>query len=159
MKTIEIYGKNYFGSWDKTRTACRGLIMDGDKLLLSYETVTDTWMIPGGGLEENESDRECCLREIAEETGVLAELADCVLEIDEYYEDCRFVSRYFIGKPVGHTEIKLTARERKAGMEPRWICVEEIRAIFARHASYADTDEMKRGVYQREHTALTELLP
>lgn len=42
-------------------------------------------MIPGGGLERNESDEECCIREIAEETGVQVETSDCLLEIAEYY--------------------------------------------------------------------------
>lgn len=69
MKTADIVGENYFGSWDKSRTACRGLILDGANILLSHETVTDQWMIPDGGLEDNESDSACCIREIAEETG------------------------------------------------------------------------------------------
>ena len=56
MKTIEIVGENYFGYWDKTRTACRGIVIDGERILLSYETKTNQWMIPGGGLERNESD-------------------------------------------------------------------------------------------------------
>lgn len=55
-----------------------------DIILMSYETKNDQWMIPGGGLEKNESDYECCVREIAEETGVLVETSECLLEIDEY---------------------------------------------------------------------------
>ena len=53
-KILSAYGveDNYFGKWDKTRTACRGIIIENSKILLSYETVTDQWMIPGGGLEE-----------------------------------------------------------------------------------------------------------
>lgn len=35
-------------------------------------------------LGKNESDYECCVREIAEETGVLVETSECLLEIDEY---------------------------------------------------------------------------
>ena len=73
MKTIEIVGENYCGNCDKTRTACRGIVIDGDRILLSYEAKTNQWMIPGGGLESNESDEECCIREIAEETGIVVE--------------------------------------------------------------------------------------
>lgn len=43
MKTIEIVGENYFGYWDKTRTACRGIVIDGERILLSYETKTNQW--------------------------------------------------------------------------------------------------------------------
>ena len=66
MKIIEIVGDNYFGKWDKTNTACRGIIIRDGRILLSYETLTDQWMIPGGGLEDGESEKECCIREIAE---------------------------------------------------------------------------------------------
>lgn len=61
MKVIDIVGDNYFGKWDKSRTACRGIIIDGNEILLSYETVTNQWMIPGGGLENDETERECCM--------------------------------------------------------------------------------------------------
>lgn len=158
MKTISIVGENHFGKWDKTRTACRGVILDGTNMLLSYETVTDQWMLPGGGLEENESDQACCIREIAEETGILAEVSGCMLEIDEYYEDWKWVNKYFIGKPVGRTERNLTEREQKVGMVPRWMPIAKMEEIFSKHAMYADTDEMRRGMYLRESTALQELI-
>ena len=158
MKTIEITGKNYFGKWNKTRTACRCIIVEGSKILLSYETETNQWIIPGGGLEDSESEKACCIREVAEETGKLVEVSDCVLEIDEYYEDWKWVSKYFVGKIAGNTEIKLTQREREVGMVPRWIDTDEIKKIFSEHNLYADTDEMRRGLYLREYTALTELI-
>ena len=54
MKTIEIVGENYCGNWDKTRTVCRGIVIDGERILFSYEAKTNQWMIPGGGQESNE---------------------------------------------------------------------------------------------------------
>lgn len=158
MKTIDIIGDNYFGKWDKTRTACRGIIIRGNEILLSYETLTEQWMLPGGGLEGKEKESECCIREVAEETGILIRTSECLLEIDEYYEDWKWVNKYFIGEVVGTTETKLTEREEEVGMEARWLPIEEIKAIFSRHDSYADTDEMRRGMYLREYTALCELL-
>ena len=127
------------------------------KLLLSYETLTGQWMLPGGGLESGEEERACCIRELAEETGALVRPSECVLEIDEYYEDCRYVSRYFLCELVGRTELRLTRRETEAGMEPRWLPLDEIASIFSTHASYADTDEMRRGLYLREYTALCSI--
>jgi ADP-ribose pyrophosphatase YjhB (NUDIX family) len=158
MKTIDIIGQNYFGKWEKTRTACRCIITNESKILLSYETETNQWMLPGGGLEENESDKECCIREVAEETGMIVEVSECMLEIDEYYDDWKWVNKYFIGKIVGHTEIKQTEREREVGMVPKWVSIDEIKGIFSKYQSYADTDEMRRGMYLREYTALTELI-
>ena len=132
MKTIEIVGENYCGNWDKTRTACRGIVIDGDRILLSYAAKTNQWMIPGGGLESNESDEECCIREIAEETGIVVETSQCLLEIDEYYGDWKWVNRYFICK--------------------------EIKNIFSQYDSYKGIHEMRSGMYLREYTALSELI-
>lgn len=158
MRIIEIVGANYHGKWKKTRTACRGIIFDGEKILLSYETKTGQWMIPGGGLEEGESSRACCTREVAEETGMIVDVSECMLEIVEYYEDYKWVNQYFICKVIGATQRKLTKRETEVGMEPRWLPIDEILKIFSKHSTYADTDEMRRGLYLREYTALRELL-
>ncbi len=157
VRTLDIVGENYFGTWTQSRTACRGIVIEGGKLLLSYESVTGQWMLPGGGLEPGEEERACCVREVAEETGLLVEPAACALEIDEYYEDWKYVNRYFLCRVTGKTEMRLTGRERAVGMEPRWLPVEEIRGIFAGYAAFANTDEMRRGMYLREYTALCEL--
>ena len=158
MKTINIVGDNYFGKWNKTRTACRSVVIKDWKMLLSYETGTDQWMLPGGGLEADEDGKECVIRETAEETGFVIKPSECLLEIDEYYEDWKWVNRYFFGDITGETEQNLTEREIEVGMEPRWKSVEEIIEIFSKHADYAATDEMRRGMYLREYTALKELL-
>ncbi len=156
-RIAEIVGDNYSGSWNKTRTACRGIVIMDGKLLLSYETATGQWMLPGGGIEDDEDEHECCIREVAEETGYLIRVSDCVLEIDEYYEDFKWVNRYFFGEVTGQTEVRLTEREKEAGMEPRWLPPEEIIRIFSAYASYADRDEMRRGMYLREYTALSRM--
>ena len=49
MKTINIYGDNRFETFTKTRTACRGIVIADEKILLSYATKIDQWDIPGGG--------------------------------------------------------------------------------------------------------------
>ena len=158
MKTVEIIGENYAGYWDEQRTACRGIVIRDGRILLSCETVTGQWMIPGGGLENGEDERGCCIREVAEETGLAIRTSECVLEIDEYYENWKYISRYFFGEVTGTAERRLTGRELEVGMEPRWLPVDEIMDIFSKHASYADSDEMRRGIYLREYTALCELL-
>lgn len=159
VKAIEIIGDNYFGNWTSSRSACRAIIIKDGKMLLSYETETDQWMLPGGGLEEGETQEECVIREIAEETGfVIRPVSECLLEIDEYYEDCKWPSFYFLCEIIGTTESHLTEREMEVGMEPRWLPVKEIIGVFSKHQDYADTDEMRRGMYLREYTALTTIL-
>ena len=158
MKKLDIIGENYFGNWTSTRTGCRAVIIKDEKILMSYESKTDQWMLPGGGLEENETDEECVIREVAEECGVLIRPSSCVLEIDEYYEDCKWLNLYFFGEVTDETERHLTDREIEVGMEPRWMPVGEIFQIFSRHQVYDGTDEMRRGMYLREYMALSELL-
>ena len=157
MKTIEIVGKNYFGHWTHERTACRGVIIEDGRVLLSYAARDDLWMIPGGGLEAGEDEGTCCVRELAEETGRVVLPSACALELQEYYEDCKYVSRYFFGAVVGRCQSKLTEAEQRMGLEPRWLPVGEALRIFSRHADYAATDEERRGIYQREYTALSAL--
>ncbi len=159
MKIIDIKGENYFGHWKESRAGCRAIIIQDGKMLLSYETVTDQWMLPGGGLETGESGEECVVREVAEETGYIVKpTSGCALEIDEYYEDFKWLNYYFVCEITGTTELNLTEREKEVGMEPRWLPVEEIIHIFSRHQDHAETDEMRRGMYYREYTALTNIL-
>ena len=155
---IEIFGENYWGYYQNTRVACRGVVVNDGNILLSYETKTNQWMIPGGGLEEGESDKGCVVREVSEETGCFVEASDCVLEIDEYYENEKYVSKYFLCKVVGKARVSLTQPETEMGMEPRWISIEEALAIFSRHRDYASKDEMRRGLYLRECSALKRIL-
>lgn len=156
MKVIEIVGKNYKGNWNRTRTTCRGIVIDEDNILLSYETKTNQWMIPGGGLEGNESDEACCIREIAEETGILVEILYSLVEIDEYYDCYKLMNKYFVCRPIGTAQMKRTEREIEVGMEPRWLPIKESIDIFSTHQSYDGIDEMRRGMYLREYTALCE---
>ena len=158
MQIIDIVGDNYAGKWEQTCTACRGIVLRDGKLLLSYETVTGQWMLPGGGLEGSEDEQACCVREVAEETGFIIRPSECLLEIDEYYEDWKWVNRYFSGEVTGMTAMKLTGREKQVGMEPRWLPVSEIVDIFSRHADWTDADEMRRGMYLREYTEMKALL-
>ncbi len=155
MKTIDIYGDNRFEKQTKTRVACRGIVISDGKILMSYEVKTDQWFIPGGGLENDENLEECCVRELAEETGYAVKPTRQLLTIHEYYEEWFFISHYFVCEVTGSTKRNLTKRELEVGLEPRWIPLEEAVEIFSKHQDYADTDEMKRGAYLREYNALS----
>ena len=116
-------------------------------------------MIPGGGKEGEESDRDTVIREVAEESGFLIEPRDCALEITEYFGDMRHINHYFPAAVVGETERKPTDLEERLQLEPRWVTPEEALGIFARYDDYReDRDVMKRGLYLREYTALKTIL-
>ncbi|MEE3402068.1 MAG: NUDIX domain-containing protein [Candidatus Enteromonas sp.] len=66
-------------------------------------------MDPGGGLEEGENETSCVVREISEETGYAVGPTKCVLEIDEYYENEKYINKYFHCNIVG----KSTRKKRR----------------------------------------------
>ncbi|MBQ7599217.1 MAG: NUDIX domain-containing protein [Clostridia bacterium] len=158
METKEIIGKNYTGKWNGVRTACRCVVLSRGMLLLSYESAAGVYMIPGGGLEPGESEEGCCMREVAEETGYTVSLSPCLLEIDEYYGDMKYVSRYFSGTVTGRCETALTEAEKKGGLEPRWLPAPDALGIFSAHSDPGCKDEVKRGIYEREYEALRRIL-
>ena len=158
MKEIEILGANRFETFTKTRTGCRAVILREGKILLSHETGTGWWLVPGGGLEQGETPEECCIREVEEETGVLVKPLRPFLTLYEYYEEYRYISHYFICEITGRGQMHLTENEAARGLEPAWLPLSEAIELFSKHQSYADTNEEKRGSYQREYTALTEFL-
>jgi 8-oxo-dGTP diphosphatase len=47
-----------------------GIIFDEKKVLLIKRRDVPVWVLPGGGIEENESAEEAIIREIQEETGL-----------------------------------------------------------------------------------------
>ena len=157
MNKLIIEGSNYFGHFNHVREACRAVILNDDNILLCYETNNDIWMIPGGGKEIDETDDECVIREVGEETGNIFKPSMCVLEIDEYYGDVKYVSKYYIGTIEGTINIHLTESEKEGGLVSRWIPIKEAIRVFSKHQEIKDFEE-KRGLYQREYSALKTIL-
>lgn len=156
MKEISIFGANRFDTFSKTREGSRAVIVRRGMILLSHETVSGWWLVPGGGMEPGETPEECCVREAEEETGVIVKPVRHFLTLTEYYEEVRYISRYFICAPAGEGRMRLTDAEKRRGLEPQWIPLKEALEIFSRHRDYARVSEEKRGAYLREYTALKE---
>ena len=158
MKELEILGANRFETFTKTRDGSRAIVERDGMILLSHETVSGWWLVPGGGIEEGETPEECCVREVEEETGVIVRPVKQFLTLHEYYEEYRYTSWYFICEATGSGQMRLTDAEKRRGLEPQWLPLEEAVRIFSEHQSYADVSEEKRGSYLREYTALQEYL-
>lgn len=156
IKTIEIYGANAHKTFTKTRVGCRGIVIKDFRMLISHEVNTDYYLIPGGGLEADEAPEECCTREICEETGYIVKPVFHFLTINEYYEEYKFISHYFLCDIIGKSEQNLTADEIKRGLIPEWISPDKMFELYSKHGDFAITNEEKRGAYLREYTALKE---
>ena len=158
MKEIEILGANRSDTFSKTREGSRAIIVQNGMILLSHETISGWYLVPGGGLEANETPADCCVREVEEETGIIVRPLHQFLTLYEYYEEYRYISYYFVCESIGHGQMHLTEGEARRGLEPQWIFLRDAVDIFSRHQSYAKESEEKRGSYLREYTALQEYL-
>lgn len=54
--------------------AAGGVVARGDEVLLVHRPRYDDWTFPKGKAEEGESDEDCAIREVREETGLRCEL-------------------------------------------------------------------------------------
>lgn len=153
MDSIRIYGANRFVEHKKFREACRGIVVQNNKILMTYAAKADIWMIPGGGREDGESLGQCCIRELIEETGLIVTPQCVAVTIDEFYGEWLYRSHYYVCEITGKTQCKLTSEESAAGLETRWLPLEEAISIFAEHENLRYS-EMKRGAYLREYRAL-----
>lgn len=84
----------------------RVFIMDSSsRLLLVRHTVenenTEFWILPGGGLEENEYSWDAAVREVKEETNIDINVVDLLYTLEEKTKDGLRCTNYFLGEYVG----------------------------------------------------------
>jgi len=87
---------------------CVGVIcFSGDDVLLIKRGTAPRkgeWSIPGGRIEAGETERDAALRELLEETKIMAALEDKVAVIDAQFEDFNYrlhdyAARWISGEP------------------------------------------------------------
>ena len=157
-KIIEIIGDNYIGNFSKVRVACRGIIIKDGMILTSYETRTNQYMLPGGGKEANESNLDCVIREVKEETGYIIKPLKCALEINEYYGEEKYINKYFFATISLKTNTQLTEKEKEFGLILKWVNIQDLLNILSTYIQFKNSDEMRYGLYLRELTALKKIL-
>lgn len=138
-----------------TRYAARAIICRGDEVLLMHEAVGDQWMLPGGGREEGEDPKQCCIREVEEETGLSVVPCEHLFVLDERYGEWKYVSDYFVCEVVGTGEAHLTQEEADLGTESKWVSFDDAIEIFADWENN-EPATTRHGLYLREYTALDE---
>lgn len=159
MKYLKIVNADYIGRADVIRHACRGIVVKQGKILLSYEQNIDQYLIPGGGVEGEESLADCCKREILEETGFLCVPRANYLDIEEWFKNWNHINHYFICEVVGEgSQVKLSASEKAVGLIYVWKDVSDALEIFSRYEQYENIDVMRFGLYRREFLAIQAYL-
>lgn len=157
MKKMQLINDDFTGRIEHIRDACRGLLVNDGKILLTYEINNDRYMIPGGGVEEGEMLEECCERELLEETGMKVKVIDNYLEIEELYDTWRHTQHFFICELIEDTgEVHLTEAEEEAGYKSVWMPVEEALELFGRFETFRSWNIPDYGLYRREYIAIKE---
>ncbi len=156
-RTIRLVNDDYLGHVDVIRHACRGILVKDGKVLLSHETNNDRYIIPGGGVEGNETYAECCEREMLEETGMKVRAERGFLDIEELFDVWKHINHYYACELVEETGIQhLTEAEKRAGYTYAWKPLDEALELFGRYEDYHESDVPVYGLYKREHAALME---
>ncbi len=150
-EVVHIYHDVYNGNIQKRRIACRGILVDGNKILLSHEVAQGKYVLPGGGLEDGESLFECCEREVKEETGYIVKATEHIIEVWEYDEDTLHESHIFACEVKSYGERNMTEHEMNINMTPEWKTIDEALGIFKERS-----DEL--GMYLREYMAINKFI-
>lgn len=89
------------------------LFNEREELLIVKPTYKDHWLIPGGSVEENESPRAGCLREVKEEIGIAIKDARlvCVGYVPAHKEKTESLHFIFYGGIVSGDGIALAKGE------------------------------------------------
>ena len=157
MKNLQLINDDFTGQINRLRHTGRGIVISDGKVLLSCETKYNKYMIPGGGVEGEESYAECCEREILEETGMKVRAIEEYMEIEELFLDWRFISHYFVCEYIEDTgKQDLTEGEKAAGYKAVWVPVEEALKMFSEYERFHQTAIEDYGLYKREYIALKE---
>lgn len=105
------------------RVACRAVVVMDQQVLLLYLPGQDVFNLPGGGLETGETEHECVIRELKEETGYDGFVVQKTVTVREHFQTDSWESRFFLVelKDSAPSNPQLTAEEQISGMELRWM--------------------------------------
>ena len=119
------------------RRAVYGVCIRDGKLLTVYNHVDEEYQLPGGGIEEDESEREGLAREIMEETGYKN------IEIGNYYGTFEFnfpYPRKKLNRQSYNTIHAFSLQNEEQGERPdleeekltvKWIDLDDVEEVFA----------------------------
>ena len=135
MKTIGIITNEDLGlsqkemNKPKTRISARGIVLREDgKIAVFYKSKKREYKLPGGGIENNESIRDCFIREVLEETGCSVNIIRKLGMIEENRENDNFkqISHVFEAKVINkQKKTNLTKKEKDEGGKVLWMYPEK----------------------------------
>lgn len=147
IKDTDVGFENLEYKTQKSRTASRGIVVNGDKIALLYKSNKNEYKLPGGGIENDEEPTEAFKREILEETGCEVEIIEKLGTSEEFKSHTNFyqLSHIFLAKLIKDTnQLNLTEKEINEGSKPIWVTLDE--AITLVNSSF---DKLKESTYDK----------
>jgi 8-oxo-dGTP pyrophosphatase MutT (NUDIX family) len=129
-----------------TRHAARAVIFNGSKIALMHVKGVGYYKLPGGGIDEGETNIEALKRECLEEVGASIGEIKKVGEIIEIIKRKNIIqtSYCYTANLVGELEENsLTEAEKREGFEVVWVTIDEASRLV-------DSNESEFGIYVRE---------
>lgn len=119
MRTLELWAPD--SDPEKTQPLHKGAriigLKDGKVALLYYRQL-DHYVLPGGGIEENETPLDAVHRETLEETGYPLKDVSEVLLLKEYFADSAWEHTFFTGQLIAPPQpVHWTDEEAAYGIE------------------------------------------
>lgn len=118
-----------------TRFAARGIVVRSDgKIAIFNKSKMNQYKLPGGGCDNNESEKKAFIRECLEETGCEIEIKKCLGYTEEVKSKKNFkqISFCFVGyvkKDLG--VLNITKKEKAEGAKLIWVTVNEALSLIS----------------------------
>jgi 8-oxo-dGTP pyrophosphatase MutT (NUDIX family) len=156
---IEIYSDNLNKkdiSSNLHRSARAIIVVDNQVLLLHTKTL-DFYMLPGGGIEGNETPELCVIREVKEETGYIGQIIKKTVVIKEFFPEATWETHYFLVKidENNSTSVSFTEEEKMQDLHQKWFKVDDALILLDNHES---NYKNAYNIMQREFIALINSL-
>jgi 8-oxo-dGTP diphosphatase len=131
--------------WKDRPTGKVVLFNEENEIALIGNTVNDFLLLPGGGIEENESILQGVKRECREETGYEIEIIDELGVTEDFRErDGRHCISYgYTAKVISRGDPDLTANEIDVGAYVKWLPFSEARSLFLKQEEAVKKGEVK----------------
>ncbi len=146
------------------RAAARGIIMDGEDILLIYTKRYNDYSFPGGGVKSDEDLIHGLIRELSEETGAQNVTVDGTFgAYEEYrpstydgYDVTHMISYFYVctaDRELGQAHPE--AYEIKNGSEPVWVNIYE---AIRHNQKVMDTKEDSMGLSIQRETFILRMI-
>ena len=130
------------------RRTSRAVIVSDDALVFSFMRNRNQFVLPGGGIEPEETPQECAIRECQEELGLVITSDTVQAIVREYYNGIlRFENLYVRGTFNGErTPLQHTQEEDDLGIAELWLPLTQVQPTLLGNSAHLMVHE-----HQVEH--------